>query len=235
MLERKIFPSLLSANFLELEAEIRRLGQGGADGIHLDVMDGHFVQNLTFGLPIIRQIRRATSLTLDGHLMISNPDQWVDAYCDAGLNYLSVHCETTSHLDGTLNRIKKKGVKAGVALNPGTNPRAIADYIFEQVADYVLLMTVNPGFGNQKFIPGVLGNIRYLRDRFPNLDIEVDGGIHYKSDGTNNSTAHQAAKEGANLFVAGSATFNPQYKDNNYQIPISLIRRSIEEGINSPK
>ncbi len=230
MLERKLFPSLLSANFLDLRSEIERLEQGGADGIHLDVMDGHFVDNLTFGLPLIRQIRKATDLPLDGHLMISNPDKWVGAYCDTGLDYLSVHCETTSHLDGILNGIKKKGVNAGVALNPGTNPRAIADYIFEEVADYVLLMTVNPGFGNQKFIPGVLEDIRYLRDRFPDLDIEVDGGIHYKHGESSQSSAYQASRGGANLFVAGSATFDPEHRDDNYKVPISLLKSSIEEG-----
>jgi len=230
MLEMKIFPSLLSANFLELLIEIQRLEHASANGIHLDVMDGHFVPNLSFGLPLIKQISKSTNLFLDGHLMISNPDKWVEAYCDAGVHSLSIHYETTKNLKETLQKIKNKGVRAGLALNPSTNPSEIADDIYIENVDYILLMSVEPGFGGQSFMPNVLEKIRYLRMKFPDKDIEIDGGIHYNPDSTGKSPAYQVTFEGANIIVAGSAVFNEEYKEENYQTPLNRIIECVKEG-----
>ncbi|MCA1062327.1 ribulose-phosphate 3-epimerase [Rossellomorea sp. AcN35-11] len=199
----KIAPSILSADFAELGNEIKDVELGGADYIHVDVMDGHFVPNITLGPMIVKAIRPLTTLPLDVHLMIENPGQYIDAFADAGADYITVHVEAEPHLHRTIQLIKSKGVKAGVVLNPGT-PAELVKPILEDV-DMVLLMTVNPGFGGQSFIPSVVPKIKQIREWAnevnPTLEIEVDGGI-------NPETAAVCAKAGADVFVAGSAIYN---------------------------
>ncbi|TYS91096.1 ribulose-phosphate 3-epimerase [Rossellomorea aquimaris] len=199
----KIAPSILSANFAELGNEIKDVEKGGADYIHVDVMDGHFVPNITLGPMIVKAIRPLTSLPLDVHLMIENPSQYIEAFADAGADYITVHVEADPHLHRTIQMIKSKGVKAGVVLNPGTSAESIKPIL--QDVDMVLLMTVNPGFGGQSFIPSVVPKIKQIRewanDINPTLEIEVDGGI-------NPETAAICAEAGADVFVAGSAIYN---------------------------
>ncbi|WP_282138013.1 ribulose-phosphate 3-epimerase [Rossellomorea aquimaris] len=199
----KIAPSILSANFAELGNEIKDVEKGGADYIHVDVMDGHFVPNITLGPMIVKAIRQLTSLPLDVHLMIENPSQYIEAFADAGADYITVHVEADPHLHRTIQMIKSKGVKAGVVLNPGTSAESIKPIL--QDVDMVLLMTVNPGFGGQSFIPSVVPKIKQIREwaneRNPTLEIEVDGGI-------NPETAAICAEAGADVFVAGSAIYN---------------------------
>ncbi|EZP77994.1 ribulose-phosphate 3-epimerase [Parageobacillus genomosp. 1] len=201
----KIAPSILSANFASLGEEIRDVEQGGADYIHVDVMDGHFVPNITIGPLIVEAIRPVTNLPLDVHLMIEQPDRYIPAFAKAGADYLSVHVEACPHLHRTIHLIKEHGVKAGVVLNPHT-PVEMIQHIIEDV-DLVLLMTVNPGFGGQKFIPSVLPKIRqvaqYVKERNLSVEIEVDGGI-------NAETARLCVEAGANVLVAGSAIYNEQ-------------------------
>ncbi len=198
----KIAPSILSADFTCLEAEIKAVEAGGADYIHVDVMDGHFVPNITIGPMIVKAARRATQLPLDVHLMISDPDPFIDAFVEAGASILTVHAEAAIHLHRTIQRIKDHGAKASVALNPATD-LSVLNYVLEEL-DMVLLMTVNPGFEGQRFIPAVLPKIEALRemvnDRDLKMDIEVDGGISEKNLRTVSSA-------GADVFVAGSAIF----------------------------
>ncbi|MEL3972375.1 ribulose-phosphate 3-epimerase [Rossellomorea oryzaecorticis] len=199
----KIAPSILSANFAELGKEIKDVENGGADYIHIDVMDGHFVPNITMGPMVVKAIRPLTQLPLDVHLMIENADQYIEAFADAGADYITVHVEAAPHLHRTIQLIKSKGVKAGIVLNPATP----ADWIkpILQDIDMVLLMTVNPGFGGQSFIPSVVPKIKQIRswadEVNPSLEIEVDGGI-------NPETAAICAEAGADVFVAGSAIYN---------------------------
>jgi ribulose-phosphate 3-epimerase len=199
----KIAPSILSADFARLGEEIRDVEQGGADYIHVDVMDGHFVPNITIGPLIVEAIRPITKLPLDVHLMIENPDQYIEAFAKAGADYITVHVEACRHLHRTLQHIKSFGVKAGVVLNPATPVESI-QHVIEDV-DMVLLMSVNPGFGGQKFIPSVLPKIRQVKDmaasRKPGLEIEIDGGV-------NGETAKQCIEAGATVLVAGSAVYN---------------------------
>src|SRR4051794_37620811 len=176
----EIVPSILSADFARLAEEISRVERAGARVLHLDVMDGHFVSNLTIGPPVVESIRKATSLHLDCHLMIEHPERYAEAFVHAGANSVSVHYEAARHLDGCLNLIKKAGAMAGVVLNPAT-PVAVLEAVLE-VADYVLLMSVNPGFGGQKLIPYVLNKVRQVdaMRRAKNLEllIEIDGGVN---------------------------------------------------------
>jgi ribulose-phosphate 3-epimerase len=199
----KIAPSILSANFAELGNEIKDVEKGGADYIHVDVMDGHFVPNITLGPMIVKAIRPLTTLPLDVHLMIENPSQYIEAFADAGADYITVHVEADPHLHRTIQMIKSKGVKAGVVLNPATPAEMIKSIL--QDVDMVLLMTVNPGFGGQSFIPSVVPKIKQIREWAneinPTLEIEVDGGI-------NPETAAICAEAGADVFVAGSAIYN---------------------------
>lgn len=199
----KIAPSILSADFARLGEEIADVEKGGADYIHIDVMDGHFVPNITIGPLIVEAVRPVTKLPLDVHLMIENPDQYISAFAKAGADYISVHAEACRHLHRTIQMIKAEGVKAGVVLNPATPVDFIAD-ILEDL-DLVLLMTVNPGFGGQKFISSVLPKIKKTRDmvkeRGLSIEIEVDGGI-------NEETAKLCVEAGANVLVAGSAIYN---------------------------
>jgi ribulose-phosphate 3-epimerase len=199
----KIAPSILSANFARLEEDIKEVERGGADYIHVDVMDGHFVPNITIGPLIVEAIRPITDLPLDVHLMIENPDQYISAFAKAGADLLSVHVEACHHLHRTIQQIKSEGMRAGVVLNPHT-PTSMIEHVIEDV-DLVLFMTVNPGFGGQTFIQSVLPKIKQVatlvKERQLMVEIEVDGGV-------NPNTAKLCIEAGANVLVAGSAIYN---------------------------
>ncbi|MCY7748237.1 ribulose-phosphate 3-epimerase [Bacillus inaquosorum] len=198
----KVAPSILSADFAALGNEIKDVEKGGADCIHIDVMDGHFVPNITIGPLIVEAVRPVTDLPLDVHLMIEEPDRYIPAFAKAGADILSVHAEACLHLHRTIQLIKEQGVKAGVVLNPHT-PVQVIEHVFDDL-DLVLLMTVNPGFGGQKFIHSVLPKIKEVKrmadERKKDLLIEVDGGV-------NKETAPLVIEAGANLLVAGSAVY----------------------------
>lgn len=199
----KISPSILSADFLKLKEEIQDITAGGADFIHLDVMDGNYVPNITFGMPIIKSIKKISSIPLDVHLMIDKPERYIDNFIDAGADILTIHAEATTHLHRTIQLIKSKGIKAGVSLNPAT-PLDILEYIFDEL-DLILLMSVNPGFGGQSFIKPVERKIEALKNRistdYPNILIEVDGGIKLDN-------AKHIANLGADILVIGSDIFS---------------------------
>ncbi|WP_369902983.1 ribulose-phosphate 3-epimerase [Bacillus manliponensis] len=199
----KIAPSILSADFSKLGEEIKDVEKGGADYIHVDVMDGHFVPNITIGPLIVEAIRPITSLPLDVHLMIKNPDMYIPAFAKAGADIITVHVEACPHLYRTIQLIKSQGIKAGVVLNPHT-PISAIEHVLEDI-DMVLLMTVNPGFGGQKFIHSVLPKIKQvahmIQERNLSVEIEVDGGV-------NTETAKLCVEAGANVLVAGSAVYN---------------------------
>ncbi len=198
-----IAPSILAADFSRLGDEVKAVEDAGADWIHVDVMDGHFVPNLTIGPIVVESLRKVTELPLDVHLMIENADQYIPEFASAGADILSVHAEACPHLHRTVQLIKDQGVRAGVVLNPGTTLFSL-DEIIED-ADLVLLMSVNPGFGGQSFIPQVLSKIELLRNTLNEsgveLDVQVDGGIKPENAGA-------IKKAGANVLVAGSAVFN---------------------------
>jgi ribulose-phosphate 3-epimerase len=197
-----IAPSLLSADFGHLARAINTVEEGGADLIHLDVMDGHFVPNITIGAPVVKALRRETSLTFDCHLMIEEPQRYIPDFLDAGADMISVHLEAERHLHRALAMIREGGALAGVAINPATSVQALHDALDH--CDYVLVMTVNPGFGGQKFISSGVEKIRVLRDmireRRVEVKIEVDGGIDER-------TAPRVSAAGATILVAGSAIF----------------------------
>ena len=199
----EIAPSILAANFACLGDEIRAVEQGGATLLHVDVMDGHFVPNLTIGVPVVKSLRQATRLTLDVHLMIENPDRYVEAFAGAGADMISVHQEATPHLDRVLGMIRETGRQAGVVINPAT-PVSTLSEVLDKV-DYVLVMSVNPGFGGQRFIPEAAEKIRQLKElraRYNNgFRIEVDGGI-----GPENVS--EVVRAGAELLVAGTSIFH---------------------------
>ncbi|MBI1807240.1 MAG: ribulose-phosphate 3-epimerase [Ignavibacteria bacterium] len=199
----KIAPSVLSADFSNLERQIRLVEKGGADWLHLDVMDGHFVPNLTFGPLIVKAIRSITNLPLDVHLMIEHPDQYLEDFKKAGSDRLTVHVETCSHLHRTVQRIKELGMKAGVTLNPATPALTVKEII--PYVDLVLVMTVNPGFGGQKFIFSMLKKIEAISALIANADshveLEVDGGV-------DESNAFKLVQAGATVIVAGNSIFS---------------------------
>jgi len=199
----KISPSILSADFARLGEEVQAVEQGGADYIHVDVMDGHFVPNITIGAPVVKALRPVTALPLDVHLMIENPDTYIPDFAAAGADIITVHQEAVPHLHRTVQLIKSHGKRAGVSLNPAT-PIETLDLILAEV-DMVLLMTVNPGFGGQSFIPFTLKKITRMRAMIErsgrDIELEVDGGVKA-------SNIAEIAKAGADVFVAGSAVFS---------------------------
>tara|TARA_B100000686_G_scaffold182421_1_gene189427 strand:- start:33 stop:725 length:693 start_codon:yes stop_codon:yes gene_type:complete len=199
----RIAPSILSADFARLGEEVREVDRAGADWIHIDVMDGHFVPNITIGPDVIRALRPHSDLPFDVHLMIAPTDPYLEAFAEAGADIITTHVEASAHINRTVQHIKSLGKKAGVALNPGTPAQAIQPMLGD--IDLVLVMTVNPGFGGQAFIPGQLDKIRELRARIDasgrTIDLEVDGGI-------NKMLAPKAIAAGADALVAGSATFS---------------------------
>jgi ribulose-phosphate 3-epimerase len=219
-MKKLIAPSILSADFTKLGQEIRAVERAGADLIHADVMDGHFVPNITMGPIVIKAVRTITSLPIDVHLMIENPERYIADFVNAGASWISVQVEACLHLNRTIQLIKESGVKAGVVLNPST-PISAVEWILEYV-DYVLIMSVNPGFGGQVFIPNSVDKIKALvsmvADRELSTLIEIDGGVNEK-------TIAEISQAGANVFVAGSAIFgSPDYKKT-----IDNFRRLIGE------
>ena len=213
----KIAPSILSANFAELGREVERLSNAGADFIHIDVMDGQFVPNISFGMPIIKAIRNKSDKVFDVHLMIENPDQYIKEFVDAGCDIIVVHQEACRHLHRTIQNIKSYGIKAGVSLNPAT-PIETIKHIIRDV-DMVLIMTVNPGFGGQSFIESMIPKIEELKMLIDseglNIDIQVDGGI--KPDNVD-----KVVRAGANVIVAGSAIFN----SDDIKSTVDLFRKN---------
>ena len=214
----QISPSILSADFSQLGAEIKRLEEGGADMIHVDVMDGHFVPNLTIGPPVIKALRKQCSLEFDVHLMISPVHKYIDAYAEAGADIITIHPEATENLEASILKIKELNKKVGVSLNPESQIDLILDLLDK--IDLVLIMSVNPGFGGQSFIHSSLEKISQVRKMIDatgkDIRLEVDGGI-------NNETIGLASEAGADTFVAGSAIFNT----DNYEQTIKTLRSKI--------
>ena len=215
----KIAPSILSADFSRLGEQVAEAAQAGADYIHVDIMDGQFVPNLTIGAPVVKAIRRWTDVPLDIHMMVAEPDRFIADFVDAGADTITVHAEAATHLHRVVHQVKEAGVRVGVAINPAT-PVNVLDTLLPDL-DQVLVMTVNPGFGGQSFIHGTVGKISKVRawldDAGLGAELEVDGGI-------NAATAPIAASAGARVLVAGSAVFNP---DSSVADSIATLRASL--------
>jgi len=208
----ELAPSILSADFAHLADQVKAAEEGGASVIHVDIMDGHFVPNITIGPPVVRSLRKTTALPLDCHLMIENPDQYIPDFAEAGANWISVHQEVCKHLNRTLHLVRSHGVLAGVVINPATPVETLSEVL--DIIDYVLVMSVNPGFGGQKFIPNAVHKIRRLADsreqRRLNYRIEVDGGIAL-------DTVGEVVRAGAEILVAGNAVFGKGDPKSNAQ------------------
>lgn len=216
----KVAPSILSADFVNLERDIRRLKECGADYVHIDVMDGVFVPNITIGIPVVAAIRKITDLPLDVHLMIDRPIRYVEQFCDAGADIVTIHAEadTVERNQEALRMIRRKGVRAAVSIKPGTSASAVDPYM--DLMDMILVMTVEPGFGGQKFMEDMMGKVRALRKiidvRTPGVELEVDGGV-------NLDTGRTCVEAGANVLVAGSALFKAEDTSEFIQGLHSLI------------
>ena len=209
----KIAPSLLSCDFSKMGEEIERMDLAGADWMHLDVMDGHFVPNITFGAPVIKAVRKFSNRPFDVHLMISDPLKYIDDFADAGADIITFHVECDSDIDDTIAKIKSRGIKPGLVLKPNTPAWTVFPYL--EKLDLVLVMTVEPGFGGQSFMESTMPKIEKLRAKCPELDIQVDGGI-------NPDTVKIAGRAGANVMVAGSAVFNSE----NPKETIKLLKQN---------
>ncbi|EFE28523.1 ribulose-phosphate 3-epimerase [Filifactor alocis ATCC 35896] len=217
----KLAPSILSADFSQLAESVKAVENAGCEYLHIDVMDGHFVPNITFGAVVFEKLRKKSNMTFDCHLMIEQPDLYLEDFVKAGADIITVHQEACVHLNRTIHHIKELGCKAGVAINPATSPQAL-EYVLQDV-DMVLIMSVNPGFGGQKFIPQSLDKIKKLKQMIDaknyNVDIQVDGGVSVDN-------IHDIVTAGANIVVAGSAIFG---KDN-IQKAVSNLRDSAEQS-----
>lgn len=212
----QIAPSVLSVDLTKLVEQIRAAERGGASFFHLDIMDGHFVPNISFGPVIVSTLKSITDLPLDVHLMIDNPELYIHDFAKAGANIITVHQENSLHLDRLVSQIHSFGIKAGIALNPAT-PETTLRYVVQEI-DLVLIMSVNPGFGGQKFIKGVLSKFKWLKEQNPDLILEIDGGINLE-------TAKEAVSSGANMLVAGNSIFKT--KD------IERATKSLKDAANS--
>lgn len=232
----KIAPSILSADFANLGDEVQRVERGGADIIHYDVMDGHFVPMITVGPLVLKRLKELSRLPFSTHLMVKNPERQIKTFCEAGADYLTIHAEEAKgHLDEIIQEMDSFGVVKGIAFDLGTNPRdaryhKICEYIRDNKFDMVLILAVKAGAGGQPFNEEALKTISYIRSLNPTIPIELDGGINYIPEIREKSTAYLVAKAGAEIIVAGSKVFNPQFKQEDYQTPIQRIRAEALSG-----
>ena len=217
MSNNKIAPSILAADYANFASELKRIEETSAEYVHIDIMDGQFVPNITFGADVVASMRKHSKLVFDCHLMVVNPERFVDAFAQAGADIMTVHAESTLHIHGALQKIKKAGMKAGVVINPGTPVSAIEPVL--SLVDQVLIMTVNPGFGGQAFIPEKVQKVAKIRDeKGYDFDIEVDGGV-------DNKTIKACYQAGANVFVAGSYLF----KASDLTAQVETLRVALDD------